>query len=175
MRIVGLPNRVISELGSNLIKHEYLLNFIYYTGENSDKEDLLIKDKVSASKLIDKNIFIGRRIPTKIEEVGAFVSIRVYNYAPQFRETGNFIKEVTVDINILVHDDCQKTIHGTRDLTIATAFQEVIQNNGLSGIADTCKIEGMYEILGLHPQFSGYKIRFKVTGFNQGIYSDGNN
>lgn len=171
-KIYSLPNRVMAEVNSKIFEHPYILNFLYYTGLDSCNEDLFTKKKPSIGKILNKNYVVGRRIRYTVTEVGAYICSRVKSYSPQYQKSKMLIKEVYVDIDVIVHDDCQQTIHGTRDLTLVALIQEALEQTDLTGIAPNCEIYGMSEILGLSPHFSGYCLTIKVTGFNEGLYGN---
>ena len=170
--IYGLPNRVVAELTAKLFESSKLLNYIYYTGKEYENVDLFSLETPSTNKLVDKNIFIGRRIPNLMKQVGAFVDIRVNRYEPMLgQKSRKIIKYVEVDIDILCHVDCQKTLRGTRDITIVTLMQEILENEELTGIGEV-EIRTVTEILGLNTDYNGYQLKIIVKGFNQGLYED---
>ena len=78
--VYGLPNRVIAEIGAKILESPELLNYIYYTGKEYENTDLFTLEPPSANDLVDKYIFIGRRIPNIMKQVGAFLDIRVNRY-----------------------------------------------------------------------------------------------
>ena len=57
--VYGLANRVISELTAKIFESPRVLNYIYYTGKEYEDVDLFSLETPSASKLVDKYIFIG--------------------------------------------------------------------------------------------------------------------
>lgn len=170
--VYGLANRVISELTAKIFESPRVLNYIYYTGKEYEDVDLFSLETPSASKLVDKYIFIGRRIPNLMREVGAFLDIRVNRYEPILHQRSRtLIRYVEVDIDILCHVDCQRTLRGTRDITIVTLLQEILENEDLTGIGKV-EITTVTEILGLDANYNGYQLKITVTGFNQGLYED---
>ena len=174
--VYGLPNRVVSELGAKIFESPKLLNYIYYTGKEYEDVDLFSLEPPSANDIIDKYVFIGRRIPNIMKQVGAFLDIRVNSYAPLFenytKKSPKLIKYVEVDIDVICHVDCQKTLRGTRDITIVTLLQEILENSDLTGISGSASIVSVYDILGLNADYNGYTLKIKVTGFNQGLYDE---
>lgn len=173
----GLPNRVMGELMAKIFESDNLLKYIYYTGKEYECVDLFSLERPSTDELIDKNIFIGRRIPNLMKKVGAFLDVRVNRYEPlpvSKSKSHLLIKYVEVDIDIICHVSCQKTLRGTRDITIAVLLQEILENSDLTGIATNVEITSLTEILGLHQDYNGYQLKIKVTGFNQGLYETDN-
>ena len=167
----GLPNRICVELCAKILESPKLLNYIYYTNEENKHNDLFSLTPPSPNDIIDKFLFIGRRPPVFIKEVGAYVSIRVNRYEPlPNNKSMKLIKYVEINIDVICHINCQKTARGTRDITIVTLLQEALENECLTGIADNTEIVSTTQILGLPVEYDGYQLKIKVTGFNQGLY-----
>ena len=175
MKPYGLPNMVVTELSAKILESPKLLNYIYYTDIENQYDDLFTLKPPKSSDVIDKFLFIGRRPPIFIKEVGAYVSIRVNRYEPlPSNKSVKLIKYVEINIDVICHIDCQKTTRGTRDITIVTLLQEVLENECLTGIADNTEIVSTTQILGLPVEYDGYQLKIKVTGFNQGLYDEVN-
>ena len=169
----GLPNRIVGEISAKIFDNPKLLNYIYYTGKEHKNIDLFELEPPETHDLIDKHIFIGRRIPLLMKKVGAFLDIRVNRYQPRVnKKSPTVIKYVEVDIDILCHVDCQRTLRGTRDITIVALLQEALENEDLTGIADNIEITSVTEILGLDADYNGYTLKLTVYGFNQGTYKE---
>ena len=108
-----------------------------------------------------------------MKKVGAFVDIRVNRYQPRLnKKNPTVIKYVEVDIDVLCHTDCQRTLRGTRDITIITLLQETLESESLVGIGGNIEITSVTEILGLDASYSGYTMKVQIVGFNQGVYKD---
>ena len=168
----GLPNRVVAELSAKIFDNPRLLNYIYYTGKEHEDVDIFDLETPDIRELIDKHIFIGRRIPNLMKQVGAFLDIRVNRYQPRIgKQNITEIKYVEVDIDILCHVGCQRTLRGTRDITIVALLQEALENETLTGIANV-EITSVTEILGLDADYNGYTLKLTIHGFNQGMYKE---
>lgn len=173
MKPYGLPNRINSELCAKILESPKLLNYIYYTDKENQYDDLFALTPPNSSDIIDKFLFIGRRPPIFIKEVGAYVSIRTNRYEPLTNNKSiKIIKYVEINIDVICHRDCQKTTRGTRDITIITLLQEALENECLTGIADSVEIVSTTQILGLPVEYDGYQLKIRVTGFNQGLYDE---
>lgn len=164
--LYGLPNRVMTNLSMQLFKHEHLSKFLHYTAIEYKTKNILLEEKVSASELVDKNIFVGKRVPIIIGMSGAYISFRVYDYYPGYG--GKDTYNVEVDIDIIVHKDCQDTIHGTRDITLVTMVHEALRDERLTGIGK-CRLGNAYDIRDLDVGYSGYTVRASIKGFPNGI------
>ena len=63
---------------------------MYYTSKEDSDVDIFAKNLPSIGDLIDKKFYVGRRIPFVVNEVGAWLGIRVCSYKPQYMKNGNF-------------------------------------------------------------------------------------
>lgn len=160
--IYGLPSRVMAELSSQLFKHEHLSKMLFYTDKKYEKESILNQKKISWSKLKDKNIFVGRRVPIVLKISGAFISFRVFNCYPH--STGAGIGNVEIDVDIIVHKDCLNTIHGARDIVIVEMVNEALMNIDMSTLGRV-KVLETYDIRDIPIEYSGYTVKFMVQGF----------
>ena len=65
---------------------------------------------------------------------------------------------------IIVHEDCGKTLYGTRDISIATAIEEALDEQNISGVGK-CVVTSVTDINGLPVEYSGYYLFVEVQGF----------
>ena len=158
----GFANRCLSEITAQMMGSEELCKFLYYT-QDGEYDKFLEKKKPNASQLIDKHIYTGRRIPDILHRTGAYVCTRVSNYAP-LRKNSEVMKMVEIEIMILVHEDCAKTLYGTRDVSIVTAIEEALDEQKISGVGK-CVVTGSTDINGLPVEYSGYYLFVEVQGF----------
>ena len=126
----GFANRCLAEVTAQMINNEDLCKFLYYT-QSGDTSKFLEDKKPTASQIIDKNIYTGRRIPNILHRTGAYICTRVSNYAP-LRKNSEVMKMIEIEIMIIVHEDCAKTIYGTRDVSIVTAIEEALDEQKIS-------------------------------------------
>ncbi len=158
----GFANRCLSEVTANMLNNEELCKFLYYTqgGENKKKKK---KETPRANKIIDKNIYTGRRVPDILHRTGAYVCTRVQSYAP-LRRNSEVMKVVEIEVMVIVHDNCAKTLYGTRDVCIITAIEEALDEQKISGVGK-CVVTGVTDINGLPVEYSGYYLFVEVQGF----------
>lgn len=163
--IYGLPNRIISNILSEFFKHEHLSKMLYYVEKEYEKEDVLKLNKVSWGKeLVQKCIFNDKRIPIVLKHTGAFMSLRIFDYYPMNKKD---MYEVLVDIDMITHKECQKTIHGSRDACILAMVHESLSDWKLNNAIGRADILSTYDIRDLDSEYSGYTVKVKVQGFSQ--------
>ena len=158
----GFANRCLSEITAQMMNNEDLCKFLYYT-QGGEYDKFLEKEKPTASQLIDKHIYTGRRVPDILHRTGAYICTRISNYAP-LRRSSEVMKMVEIEIMIVAHEDCEKTLYGTRDISIATAIEEALDEQNISGVGK-CTVTSVTDILGLPVEYSGYYLFVEVQGF----------
>ena len=158
----GFANRCLSEVNAQMMGSEDLCKFLYYT-QDGEYDKFLDKPKPSPNKIIDKHIYTGRRVPDILHRSGAYICSRVVNYAP-LRRNSEVMKLVEIEIMVIVHDSCEKTIYGTRDISIITAIEEALDEKSISGVGK-CVVTNVVDIDGLPIEYSGYYLLVEVQGF----------
>lgn len=158
----GFPNRVISEVAAELIKHEAFCKFLYYT-QDEEVSEILNKPSINGSILLNKNLFIGRRVPITLLKSGAYTTIRMDDFKPEDYNS-EIIKLTDVEIMVIVHQDALSTLNGTRDCALVSAVIDALDRKKLGGIGN-CRVVRVNDIMGLPVEYNGYKILVRVKGF----------
>lgn len=158
----GFANRCLAEVTAEMLQSEDLCKFLYYTQDTS-KEDILSYDKPVAAQIVDKNIYTGRRVPDILHRTGAYICTRVNDYAP-IQKKSEVMKMVEIEIMVIVHEECEKTIYGTRDVCIVTAIEDALEDKKISGVG-RCVVSRITDISGLPIEYSGYFLYLEVQGF----------
>ena len=158
----GFPNRVIAEIVSELINHSEFCKFVYYLQE-PEGADLLSLPKPDASKILNKHLFIGRRVYPVALESSSYVMVRMDDFKPEDFNSEK-IRLVDVEITILVHNDHITTSNGTRDCALVSTIVDALDGKRLGGIGG-CRIIRVNDMLGLPIDYSGYKLICRVKGF----------
>ena len=162
----GFPNRVVSEIVSELINHEEFCKFIYYLQE-PDEGDLLSLPKPDVSKILNKLLFVGRRVYPIATESSSYVMVRMDDFKPEDFNSEK-IRLVDVEITIIVHNDHITTSNGTRDCALVSAIVDALDGKKLGGIGG-CRIIRVNDMLGLPIDYSGYKMICRVKGFPNAV------
>lgn len=161
MQAYGFANRCLSEITAEMMSNSDLLKFLYYTDEVG--EDILSKPKPSASEIINKHIYTGRRVPDILHKSGAYICTRVNEYAPLQRKS-EVMKMVELEVMIVVHDKCEHTPYGSRGVAILTAVEEALEGKDINGVG-RCIVTRGTDIAGLPVEYSGYFLYVEVQGF----------
>lgn len=158
----GFPNRVVAEVVSELINHSEFCKFVYYLQE-SENTNLLSLPKPDASKILNKNVFIGRRVHPIAFKSSSYVTVRMDDFKPEDINSEK-IRLVDIEICVLVHNNHLVTSNGTRDCALVSAIIDALDGKRLGGIGG-CRIVRVNDIMGLPVDYSGYKVLCRVKGF----------
>lgn len=161
----GFPNRVVSEVVSELINHEEFCKFVYYLQE--DELDILSLPKPDTSNILNKHLYIGRRVYPVAHDSSTYVTVRMDDFKPEDFNSEK-IRLVDIEITILVHNNFITTSNGTRDCALVSAVIDALDGKKLGGIGG-CRIIRVNDIMGLPVDYSGYKITCRVKGFPNAI------
>lgn len=161
MEAYGFANRCLTEISAEMLKSDDLCKFLFYTDDA--KEDFLKKEKPSASQIIDKHIYTGRRIPDILHRSGAYICTRMNEYAP-IQKKSEVMRVVEIEIMIVVHENCEKTVYGVRDVSIVEAVEQALEDKKISGVG-RCVITRVSDIAGLPIEYAGYFVYVEVQGF----------
>lgn len=162
--IFGLPNRIVAELGAEIMESEEVCKFLHYT-DFIEPTDILSLPPVSNAPqhILNKRLFVGRRIPVVLNKVGAFMYIdfhSLYDHSTQATP----LKVVVVQCNIIAHHTCMNTRNGSRLVALMCGVNDAIDGKSLSGVG-VCKVRRCEPITGLSVDYSGISIKIEVEGF----------
>ena len=161
--IRGFPNKAIAEMVSELLQQQDILKFLAYT--DIEGEDILSKPTIDdPSELLDKNIFVGRRLPYILGSIGAYITLRMGDLRPTTSKNKK-VKTTTIDVFIIVHNSCQKTLNGSRDIALVSDVQSLFENKQLGGVGD-CRIVRTADMMGLPVEYSGYNVICEIQSYN---------
>lgn len=164
--LYGYTNNLMAEMTSHIFNCQDFLKFVYYS-QDKGEENILLKDDLSVSKVLNKNIFMYKRLDEVIEESGAYVSIDIYRLTPT--SIGSPIREVTFTVDVLVHKDCQYTVHGNRAICIMTALENALADYIRRSSIGQIDLVRVSPILGVVKDFGGYQLQFRAYGFRDNL------
>ena len=161
--ICGFPNRVISEMVAEILQNQNIVKFLSYA--SVENEDVLSNPPIEdSSVLLDSNIFVGRRLPYILGGTGAYITLRMGDLRPSTYKSKK-VKTTVIDVIIIVHNKCQKTLNGARDIALVSMMQSLFEDKKLGGVGD-CKIVRTADMNGLPVEYSGYNVICEVQSYN---------
>lgn len=163
--LYGSTNKIMAEITSHLLKHPELNKFLYYTDAEYEIKNILEEDIPPSSEIYDKNFAVYKRVPEVITESGAYMFINIYRIIPT--TVGGKINGITINVDILVHEDCLRTIHGNRVICLCTALDEAMHDYTKKHTIGSANQIRILPLLGIVKDFEGYTIQYELHGFNR--------
>lgn len=167
--IKGFPNKLMLRI-SNIIMMDQELNKLLYYSDVKDKDiySLPILDN-PISELKDIKVFIDRRIDKVFKKSDICIYINLANDEPytRFRTTSRFFRTCKIEIGVICHADCRKTLNGTREVIIMNRVKELLCNSNLSGVGEA-SVEPITSLYNMPYEFNGYSTKLSVDYWGSG-------
>lgn len=167
--IRDFPSRLIIKI-ANLIMLDSEINKMLYYNKVNDKDIYSLDDVVNPIGVLkDNKVFMDRRIDKVWKESDISVFVNLSKDAPYSRNytKSNKIRTVEVEIGVICHNNCRKTINGFRDSAVFNRIKMVLCEDesvqGLKGIrwGETTQMYNM-------PQdYMGYSTKILVDYFGK--------
>ncbi|MBC6695341.1 hypothetical protein H9L25_00920 [Terrisporobacter mayombei] len=165
--IKGFPNKLMLKL-SNMIMLDPDINKALYYNKVKDK-DLYSLPPVEnpISSLKDNKVFIDRRIDKVQKESDISIFINLSNdesYTKRY-QTSRFFRTCRIEIGVICHSDCRKTLNGTREGIVIDKIIELLANAKLGGIGEAT-LEPFSQLYNMPFGYTGYSAKISVDYFN---------
>lgn len=129
--IKNFSSNYMTKLATTFMLDDKINKMLYYN-EVLDK-DIYSLDKLKnpISLLNENKVFIDRKIDKIIKEGDISMFINVKNDSPY--KNGNKISllynELSIEIGVICHKSCRKTINGIRELIVSDRVKEIVTTN----------------------------------------------
>ena len=167
--IKDFPSRLIIKI-ANLIMLDSEINKMLYYNKVNDKDIYSLDDvKNPIGVLKDNKVFIDRRIDKvwKESDISVFVNLSKDSQYSRGYTKSRKVRTVEVEIGVVCHNNCRKTINCLRDLSVFNRIKMVLCEDdsvqGLKGIqwGETTQMYNM-------PQdYTGYSTKILVDYFGK--------
>lgn len=164
--IRDFPNRLMLKLSTLMMMDNELNKMLYYS-DVKDKDIYTLPDVVNpVSELKEVKVFMNRRIDKVFKESDICVYINLSNDEPYSRRysKSKSYRTCKIEIGVICHDDCRKTLNGTREVIIMDRIKEVLSTANLGGIGDT-ELDPISTLYNMPHQFSGYSTKLVMDYF----------
>lgn len=154
---------------SNMIMLDSEINKMLYYNEVNDK-DIYSLDEVSnpIGELKDKKVFIDKRVDKVWKESDISVFINISNDIPYSRnyKKSRFIRTCEIEIGVICHTDCRKTINGLRESIVFNRIKELLYKNDSLGTVGEIQWGSTNQMYNTQYGYIGYstKIEFDYLG-----------
>ena len=167
---------VIKNFSSNYIfMLDKKINKMLYYNDILDKDIYSLDDvKNPISALNENKVFVDRKIDKIIKEGDISMFINVKSDAPYTNgnRTSFLYNTLKIEIGVICHKSCRKTINGIRELIVSDRIKQIITSKPeLQGIGDLVILSSspMYSIP--YYDYNGYSTVFEIISWKD-MYHD---
>lgn len=165
-QLYGLPNRVLSEIATELMSNQDFAKLMYYKTVGEDDDDIFeLPDIENPVRVLSKTqVFISQKSPKllKTEDITVAISL---NDMRNYTSNSKNIKTIEVEILVITHLKCNDTPNGARDIAVVAAIEDILDDAKVSSIGK-CKLVRVNPLYGLPAEFCGYSVVIRVDGFD---------
>lgn len=165
--IKDYPSRLIIKIANTIMLDSEINKMLYYNNIN-DKDIYSLEEVVNPiGKLKDDKVFIDRRIEKIWKDSDISVFINLLKDAPYSRNytKSRRIRTVEIEIGVICHSNCRKTINGFRDSIVFNRIKTVIcENETLQGIKGVAWGETI-QMYNMPKDYMGYSTKILVDYF----------
>ena len=137
--IKNFSSNYMTKLATTFMLDDKINKMLYYN-EVLDKDIYSLEKLKNPISLLNENkVFIDRKIDKIIKEGDISLFINVKNDSPYDNngKTSLFYNELTIEIGVICHKTCRKTINGIRELIISDRIKEIVTiKEDLQGIGN---------------------------------------
>ena len=156
--IKSFPDRYISKLAAIIMNDQEIAKFLYYNN---------VMDK-DISKLLDKKVFMNRRVESLFLKSDISIFINLYSDEPKNMngKKSRFYDTLKVEIGVICHNDCRKTLNGARESVVFNRLEEIVRTNEeLDGVKKP-KIGGAVQSYNIPYDYNAYIFSITVDYFS---------
>lgn len=166
--IKSFPDRYISKLAAIIMNDQEIAKFLYYNNV-MDKDIYSLPDvKSPVSKLLDKKVFMNRRVESLFLKSDISIFINLYSDEPKNMNgrKSRFYDTLKVEIGVICHNDCRKTLNGARESVVFNRLEEIVRTNEeLDGVKKP-KIGGAVQSYNIPYDYNAYIFSITVDYFS---------
>lgn len=165
--IRGFPDKLMLKISNMIMLDPDINKALFYNKEKNKDLYSLPPVENPISTLKDNKVFIDRRIDKVQKESDISVFINLSNdesYAKNYQRS-RFFRTCRIEIGVVCHNDCRKTLNGTRDGIVIDKIIELLANAKLGGIGEAY-LEPFSQMYNMPHQYIGYSAKISVDYFN---------
>lgn len=156
--IKDFPNRFMIKIANALMLDNEVNKALYYNNELDKDIYSLPEIENPVSELKDHKVFIDRRIDEIRKEGDIALYINLYRDNPYEKnyKKSRFIKTCKIEIGVICHKTCRKTLNGNRDLIVIDRAKNLLKNDrSLRGIGEN-NFENTQPMYNMPYEYNGY-------------------
>lgn len=165
--IKDFPNRYMIKVANAIMLDDEINKMLYYYKEKDKDIYSLLPVENPVSKLRDDKVFIDRRIEKVCKEGDISVFINMYSNTPYTKNftKSKYIKNLKVEIGVVCHTSCRKTLNGSREVIVFNRIAELLtERSDLHGVGEV-EVESTRQMYNMPHEFTGYSIIISLEYF----------
>ena len=165
--IKGFPDRMILKISNMIMLDPEINKILYYNKEKSEDIYSLPEVKNPISLLKDEKVFMDRRVGKVQKESDISVFIDLTNDESYLRryERSRFFRTCKIEIGVICHENCRKTINGIREDMIIKKIIELLSNVKFEGGIGEAYLEPVAQLYNLPYGYNGYSTKLSIDYF----------
>ena len=166
--IKSFPDKYINKLATILIMDDEINKMLYYN--DVCDEDIYKKPKVKnpIGTLLDKKVFCNRKVAEVFLESDCSIFINLKKDAP-YKNDGKesrFFDTMILEIGIICHNKCRRTLNGARESVIFDRVQKIIRTNEQLECVGEPRIKETDQSYNIPMEYPAYIVSVKLNYFN---------
>lgn len=167
-QLIGLSNRIMNEIVGVLLSSQEICKLLTIY---EDVDIFEVDDLDNTHLLFNKYIFVNHRIPELLNNVGAYITVRMTNCGDRSTSKTKVLEEGVIEIYVIVHNSILHTQHGSRDSALVSLIKDALGSEVVSTLGKV-HIYDAKDIYQLPTDYSGYSIPCKYDGYRQIIVNE---
>ena len=167
-KVAGLSNRIMNDMITIFLSSQDICKLltVYDDVDILDEEDI-----ENTYWLFNKHIFVKRRDPELMNEVGAYLTVRMTRCEDRSTSKTKVLEDGIIEVYIIVHSSLLHTRNGSRDIALVSLVKECLGVESVStvGKVSIVDVKDMYQ---LPVDYTGYRVACEYTGYRQTIIQD---
>ena len=166
--IKGFPDQMILKISNMIMLDSEINKILYYNKEKNTDIYSLPEVKNPISLLKDEKVFIDRRIDKVLKESDISVFINLTNDESYLRryERSRFFRTCKIEIGVICHGDCRKTINGIREDMVIKKIIELLSNVKFPGTIGEAYLEPVTQMYNMPYAYNGYSTKLSLDYFS---------
>lgn len=166
--VKSFPDKYITKVSTILMTDEVINKMLYYNNECNVDIYSLPEVKNPIKELREKKVFCNRRVEKVFlqGDISIFINLRKDNPASINGKTSRFIETLGLEIGVICHESCRRTLNGARESVVFDRLQYLLKNTEiLEGIGKP-HIQTTSQTYSIPYEYNAYILSLNVNYFS---------
>lgn len=164
----SFQDRYIAKVATSLMLDDEINKMLYYNDVCDKDIYTLPKIKNPVKELQDVKVFCNRRVEKVFLEsdISLFVNLKKDSPYTKNGKRSVFVESLNVEIGVICHNACRKTLNGARESIVFDRIQYVLKNTEYLEEIGKPVITSTDQIYNIPLTFDGYVLSFTIDYFS---------